>query len=70
MTAEQNEQSGSASTAANALEHMREVTRRLYATNSDISTAALVAIAEQLAALNEHLSDVSDAARLYGFINS
>ena len=64
-------QGGSANTAASALEHMRATCARYWGGyGSDIQTAALVAIAEQLAALNEHLSDVADAARLYAFINS
>ena len=74
MTAEQEQVDGqgwSAETAASALEHMRATCARYWTGyNSDIQTAALVAIAEQLATLNEHLSDVADAARLYGFINS
>ena len=74
MTAEQEQVDGqgwSAETATRALEHMRATCARYWTGyNSDIQTAALVAIAEQLATLNEHLSDVADAARLYGFINS
>ena len=74
MAAEQEQVDGqgwSAETATRALEHMRATCARYWTGyNSDIQTAALVAIAEQLATLNEHLSDVADAARLYGFINS
>ena len=41
--------------AQTAIENMRLMCGRLEASNGDISTLALVAIAEQLALMNQHI---------------
>ncbi len=58
------------SDAARALDDMRRMVILADAPVQEVSAAALVAIAEQLAVLNEHLATMTDAARLYTYIHS
>ena len=58
------------SDAARALDDMRRTVILADAPVQEVSAAALVAIAEQLAVLNEHLATMTDAARLYTYIHS